>query len=198
LEVTGRVVVEGAEKAKVGGLSVGFAGDRESSARAEVNQDGTFTARLYPGDYQVEVDAGEEKWNVKSIRWESVDVFRKGLVVTDGSRPALEIVLSTDGGKVEGVALDPDDKPAAGATVVLVAESALRARRDAFHACTTDQYGRFHFENIRPGEYKLFAWDDVEANGWFDPELLKQGEATAETVTVQARGQVTSRVHVRR
>ncbi len=47
----------------------------------------------------------------------------------------------------------------------------------------------------RPGEYKLFAWDDVEQYDWFDPEFLKDFEARGESITVAAGGHSTTQLH---
>jgi hypothetical protein len=105
-------------------------------------------------------------------------------------------VLAPDGAQVDGVISDHDEKPVAGATVVLIAEAKLRSRSDSYHECTTDQYGRYHFENIRPGDYKLFAWDDPEANAWFDPEFLKSFEEKGERIVIPSRGRVVSNPHL--
>jgi hypothetical protein len=94
-----------------------------------------------------------------------------------------------------GVA-DQDGKPVAGATVVLIAEPKLRSRSDSYYKCTTDQYGRYRFENVRPGEYKLFAWDDPEPNAWFDPEFLQTVEAKGERITLQPKAHEVSNLHV--
>jgi len=55
----------------------------------------------------------------------------------------------------------------------------------------TDASGHFHFENVRPGDYKLFAWDDVEPNIWFDPECLKNFEDRGAPITLPVSGQAT-------
>ncbi len=154
----------------------------------------TFTTGLYPGRYQVY--AGTGKLIVKSIRADGVDVFADGLNIVEGSKPAIEIVLAPEGGQVSGVALDKDYKPAAGVTVLLVAEPKLRLRSDSFHETTTDQNGRYRFENIRPGDYKVFAWEDLERNSWFDPDFLKDVESKGEPVTLAANGQAAAQVHI--
>ncbi len=67
---------------------------------------------------------------VKSIRAGQADVLRDGLIVSEPGKTTLEIVLAADGGQIDGVALDKDDKPVAGATVLLVPEPVFRGRRD--------------------------------------------------------------------
>jgi hypothetical protein len=57
---------------------------------------------------------------IKSIHVGSTDVLRGGLTVSGAGKISLEIVLAPDGGQIDGVVLDKDDKPMAGATVILV------------------------------------------------------------------------------
>ena len=192
-EVTGRITVEDNGKINQSEARIGFLGDAES-ADATVEPNYTFAVRLYPGHYHVYFGSPDSKLIIKSIRSEGTDIYQKGLTVSDGSKVALEIVLAADGGEVEGVALDKDDKPAAGATVLLAA--ADRSRSDSFHTETTDQYGRYHFEDIRPGEYKVFAWEDIEPFVWFEANFLKDFEARGETVTLEAHGHATAQLHV--
>ena len=51
-----------------------------------------------------------------------------------------------------------------------------RTRIDLFKSTTSDQNGRFQFTDLAPGDYKVFAWDDVERYQWFDPEFVKDYE----------------------
>lgn len=149
----------------------------------------------FSGHYNLYVSA--PKLTVKSMRAANLDVLREGLsVAAGGGKTIVDVLLAADGGKVEGAALDREGKPVMGATVLLVAEPKLRSRYDSFHPAVADQHGRFHFENIRPGEYKLFAWDDVEENAWFDPEFLKKFEDSAVAVSVPANGQISAPIHV--
>jgi hypothetical protein len=114
-------------------------------------------------------------------------VLNNGLVVAQGATVQLEITVAADAGKVEGTA-------APGATVVLIPELKLRARNDLFKTATTDQTGHFEFTSVTPGEYKVFAWDDVEPGIWNDPEFLKEHEKKGEPVTVGSKGHETVKV----
>jgi hypothetical protein len=193
-DVSGHITVEGETKTKVPGSAISFAsgsGDNE----ALIREDNTFSTGLYEDRYQVYLDHTPDLV-IKSIRSAGIDVFGKGVDIPETGNVALEIVLAPDGGRVDGVVLDKEEKPFAGATAVLIARMELRSRRDSFHEVTTDQNGRFHFENVPPGDYKLFAWDDVEPNVWFDPEFLKKYESSAEAVVVPVKGQTTARVHL--
>jgi hypothetical protein len=40
-------------------------------------------------------------------------------------------------------------------------------------------------KNLDPGEYKVFAWEDVEAGAYMDPEFVKPVESQGESVTIR-------------
>jgi len=48
----------------------------------------------------------------------------------------------------------------------------------------TDQNGHFVLIGIAPGDYKLFAWEDIEPYSYFDPDVLKQFEDKGKPVHV--------------
>ena len=179
--VEGKVVMAGGGKLDFPGTIL-FDGGTDGSGTADIRDNGTFTVAVYPGRYDLYVVSPGTVPPIQSIRLRGEDVYEKGVAVP-GAGP-LEITLEKETGAVEGVVTGDDGKPAAGATVLLVGTP--RSRRDVFHSATTDQKGRYDFAEIRPGEYKLFVWDDVEPDQWFDPDYLKQFEARAEKVTIPA------------
>ncbi|MDR3701515.1 MAG: carboxypeptidase-like regulatory domain-containing protein [Candidatus Sulfopaludibacter sp.] len=96
--------------------------------------------------------------------------------------------MSHDGARIEGVVHDKEDQPVAGATVVLIPEPKLRFRHDLYQDANTDQLGRYHLAPVTPGEYKLFAWPDIEEGIWFDPDFLKDAEPQGLEITIDAKG----------
>jgi len=52
-----------------------------------------------------------------------------------------------------------------------------RFRSDMLRVANADLSGRFAFPNIVPGDYRLFAWEDVEMDAWLDPEFVKTYES---------------------
>lgn len=75
-----------------------------------------------------------------------------------------------------------------GAAVALV--PALR-RLSRFKEVTTDQFGEFHFEGIAPGEYKVFAWDHIEAGQYQDVQWLKKYEYKGQAFVAKPGGHET-------
>jgi hypothetical protein len=60
-----------------------------------------------------------------------------------------------------------------GATVVLVPDIFLRKRSSLYKTRRTDAFGKFRFDAISPGEYKVFAWEQIENGSWTDPDVLR-------------------------
>jgi hypothetical protein len=195
-EVTGHVTVENDDKAKLSGPFVEFDDGRSNPITALVTEDQTFKTSLPLGRYTILANQFGGDLIVRSVREQGRDIVEEGLTVNGPGKIAVEIVLAHDAGKLDGVALDADDKPAPGATVVLVPETRLRSHPDLFEQCESDQYGRFTIDGIAPGNYKVFAWDDVEPGMWWDAEFLKKYEPKAETVTIAAKGKAQVKVHL--
>jgi hypothetical protein len=53
---------------------------------------------------------------------------------------------------------------------------------------TADENGILSFKGLKPGEYRLIAWDDVENGAPYDPDFVKPYESKAKTVKVEASG----------
>jgi hypothetical protein len=159
-----------------------------------VNESVAEQKNVAPDHYQVMMGSLPEDAYIKAIRAGETDVLNDGFTVAPGASLHFEITLAADAGKVDGTVTGKDDQPGLGATVVLVPEARFRARSDLFKSATTDQFGHFEFATVPPGEYKVFAWDDVEPGIWNDPAFLKEYEKVGEPVTVAANGKETVKV----
>jgi hypothetical protein len=154
-----------------------------------VHKDGSFTVNhVAASQYQLQVQGASEDYYVKSARLGGKDIIESGIDGSHGISGPLEIVLTSSGGQVEGVVLNAEEQPATGAAVVLVPEPARRSQSRFYKETTTDQYGRYDIKGIAPGEYKLFAWDDVETGAYEDTEFLKNFEALGESVAIRDGG----------
>jgi hypothetical protein len=188
-ELKGRLHVEGRPVENLADLQImlepaasGFLG----WLTGRVHNDGSFTVNhVAPSQYQLSMQGAADDYYVRSASLGDKDVLDSGIDAARGVTGALEVVLSR-GGQVEGVVLNAEDQPATGAAVALVPEQ--RSLWRLYKENTTDQYGRYHIKGIAPGEYKLFAWEDVENGAYEDPEFLKGFEALGETVTVHEGG----------
>ena len=51
-----------------------------------------------------------------------------------------------------------------------------RDHSELFQRAIAALEGRFRFPSVPPGNYKLFAWEALEPNAYFDPEVLRPVE----------------------
>jgi len=184
-ELKGTVRIEGDEASPAEAPFLGYDRSRTlvgfdsfengSNPSAPVGNDGTFSLRtILPDRYHPWVV--HEPWNcwVKAILYENHDVKDEGIDLTNGITGPVEVVLSRTGGNVSGVVVDDDGKPVPGATALLLQKSdSYVAHYSTQYAAKADYQGRFQFRPIRPGEYRVLAWEDVPYLAWFDPEFMK-------------------------
>ena len=118
------------------------------------------------------------------------------LEVKDVSPDPLEILISPRAGQVAGAVQNPNtQQPAPQATVALVPQEKERRDRETYYRQTnTDASGRFTFKDLPPGQYKVFAWEDVESGAWVDPDFIKPVEDKGASVTLSESGQETVQV----
>jgi hypothetical protein len=190
LTVTGKLRVEDDAKMEASPIVVRLRRG-QGNDRGRVDDDRTFRMRnVARGRYDVVVDGLPAGFYVKSVRAGEADVTYAGLDLGGGAPPTLDILVSPKGGTVTGTVADAEGKPAAGATVVL----APKEKDRRYPQLGSDQFGRFKFTGVVPGEYTVYAWDDVEFTAWMDAEFLK--DAKGEAVTVGERASATVAVKV--
>jgi hypothetical protein len=158
-------------------------------ANTVVRQDGGFTFRdITPGKYTPTIVGAPQTFYLKSAQLGGNNLLESGLDLSGPPAAPLELVVSPKGGSVEGVVLTDDQKPVPGAVVVLVPDAARRQLWPLYKTVTADTSGRFVIGGLAPGEYKLFAWLDVESNAPMDPEFLRPYEERGVIVRVEEGG----------
>jgi hypothetical protein len=152
--------------------------------------DGTFVVSATPGDYRVNfapllnlvslpgpfltVPPGLANAYVKSITLGDIDVLTYGVHFDRPPASPLEIVIGTNPGVVDGTVASNTQDAVSGINVVLIPNA--RNRFDLFKTATTDPSGQFHLDRVPPGDYKLFAWDDLSDGAWQDPDFIRTYE----------------------
>jgi len=162
-----------------------------------VAEDGSFVIRsLAEGDYRVSVrEFGgllSDAFYLKSVRLGTSDALNDGLHFQGKSDAELEIVLGTDVATLRGSVVNQKHEPMPNAVVALIPYPTGSRREDLYKNGATDVAGEFQLRGIAPGDYIVFAWDDVEFGAWRDPEFTRSyesvgkrlhiGEAASETV----------------
>jgi len=151
---------------------------------AAMRRDNSFTVPTpLAGDYRISVGTPPGTY-VQSIRFGGQDVLRDGLHVDGPTSETLEIVVSPNAGRLEGD-VSANRQKFANATVVLVPPPALRQQTSLFQTVQSNAEGHFTFESIAPGNYKVFAWDDVESLAWLDAEFMQTIESRGTEVVIR-------------
>jgi hypothetical protein len=123
-------------------------------------------------------------------------VYNSGIVVAPQAFEPLELRVRTDGGSVIGTVLDGTMRPVAGATVSLAPLVQYRQNPALFRTATSDETGRFFVTGIRPGEYKLLAWESIQPGANMNAEILNDYRNNEYPVTVPANIQVETKITV--
>jgi protocatechuate 3,4-dioxygenase beta subunit len=134
-----------------------------------------------PGDYRISRSGAGY---IQSARLGSADVLKEGLHLDHQPEDFLEVVIGGTTASVEGRVTD-GTQAVSNAVIVLVPSPNLRQRSDRYYVAATDGNGRFQIQpQIVPGEYKAFAWKDIEPGAWQDPEVLQRYENQGQPVSV--------------
>ncbi|HEY2381052.1 MAG TPA: carboxypeptidase regulatory-like domain-containing protein [Terriglobia bacterium] len=141
-----------------------------------VAADGTFTmAGITPGDYALKVTAGSRAY-VKSARFGGIDALNPPFHI-DAGAGELDIAVSSNSGSLDAIVFDDKQSPIPDATIVLVPEPPKRNRTDLYDALGTDATGHAHLTGLAPGDYRIFAWDDIPADAWQDSDFIRPYES---------------------
>ena len=164
---------------------------RESFANiTRVASDGSFQWVDVPaGDYYVQIERegnSNDDWFVRSALSGGHDINESGFAVNGGTM-MLDLAVSANGGIVDGVVVDSKGQPVANAVVVAVPEARMRGRMDRYGKTVSDQGGRFSLRGVRPGDYTLFAWENVDGDAYYNPEFLKSYEGQGNALRVGER-----------
>jgi hypothetical protein len=156
------------------------------SGGGRVKEDGSFSVPMvHAGIYDVMVGSLPDDFYVKSIRYGQEDALNKPLTLLQGSFGALEITLQNGAARLTGLVKNDKSDPVRGATIVL--EPAPGDRKDLFKMITTDQNGSYSLAGITPGDYRVYAFEDLEQGAHQDRDYLKEFERYGEKITLAER-----------
>ncbi len=191
ISLPGEIRVEGDAEVDVSEWQV-FLRPREVTmmgvALGRVKQEGDFLVEnMFQDVYDVTVSGAPENFYLKAARLGDENVLEDGLDLTaaETAPGALELLLSPNAGRVEGVVLNDEDQPFSGSQVVLVPQGRRRKMQHLFKTATSDQNGAFSLAGIAPGQYNIFAWEDVEQGAWQDDEFLRDYEKESEDLEIE-------------
>jgi hypothetical protein len=191
IDLTGAVRLEGGafsgfEKLRVI-LQADYRNPVMGTLNGQVKPDGAFLIkRAAPTVYELAIARSPGVY-LKSIR--SGDKQLAGRRVDLSSKPEpLTIVLGADVGEVEGAVQNAAGDPVPRARVNVIAYGDHSDRGDLNRFGFTDEQGNFKITDVPPGDYKVFAWEDVPVGAPQDPQFRKPFEKQAAALRMEPNG----------
>src|SRR5262249_36596203 len=125
-------------------------------------------ATLAAGTYQLSIPGIPAPFFVQAARFgDGPNLMERGISLPHGTTESIEIMIAENGGEVRGTV-----RQAFASYVVLVPEGHVGLRPDLYKVVQTDNNGAYVIGGIAPGAYRLYAWDSVSGNPFFDSEYL--------------------------
>jgi len=189
LSVDGRLFIQSAETVDLRQASVGLLSadpDLLSPRSVSARTDGQFTlSGIVPANYVLDISNLPQALYVKAARFGDDDVLEKPLTLEP--KPvtnALQVLLGSDGGRLQVAAYNGNGDLQPGARFVLVPDPTRRHRREQYRDATSGEDGQAILRGIPPGSYKLFAWEDLEPNAYLNSDYLRIYEAFGVPVNI--------------
>jgi hypothetical protein len=151
-----------------------------------VSPDGKVQFGVVPeGKYALVIPVPTPDVYIADIRQSLRSVYDQG-EITVGKEAAepVEVILSANGGRIEGT-VEATDKTSGTVRVSLIPEGSRRDNLLLYRRASLVQ-GRFVLTDIPPGNYKLFAWEDLPVGADENSEFMSAYETRGRAVTVRA------------
>lgn len=163
-----------------------------------LKEDGSFRIVNVSADrYQIRATGLPDGYYVKSVRIGNQLAEDDFVDLTSGAVPTIHINVAEGAPQVNGTVTNDKQEPSSGATVVLIPEKESRRSRQEFvKVASTDQHGRFTVKNLDPGDYRIYAWEDIEHGSWMDPDVINPVESKGKKLTLKERGNETVALRV--
>jgi hypothetical protein len=138
---------------------------------------------VVPGEYDLRFNGLPSNVYVRDARYGNADVLTKPIRISSGNPDVLTITVSDKAGQIEGKIEDWATRQGVTTEVTLIPNQ-NRDLPGFYRSTSVDGSGHFKLGSIPPGDYKLFAWDDIRYE-YFDPDFLRRVEDKGVPVVVR-------------
>lgn len=87
---------------------------------------------------------------------------------------ALDLVVARHRGVTSGSVAGADSRASAGATIVFIPEEKFQRRVDRYPRATSDAEGKFRILSPPPGDYTVYAFENITGDAQYNPEFLQR------------------------
>jgi hypothetical protein len=164
---------------------------------ANVASDGAFVLRdVVPGlRYSlglIDLSQSEDiAGYVGTVRYDGGDTLRQPFTIGNASR--IEVQAGFRLGRIEAIVTE-DGKPQKGIPTVVILTSGISSGVDRL--AISDDAGKVVFDKLIPGDYFLFALEDVKEEFWFDRPINERLPGRGRRIRVEKGGTTTEVVEV--
>jgi hypothetical protein len=155
-----------------------FGSAANPQSTAQVGDDFKFTLpNVLPVRNVVALNGLPAGCYVKSTTYGAAGVPAEGVEMTGGG--TLDITLACDASQLDVVVLNEGEEVGWHAVVALVPDDG-----GPVTVATADDNGMLTLRNLKPGDYRLFAWADTEDGAPLDPDFRKSFESQAKPLKI--------------
>ena len=163
------------------------------NSNAQVDDSGKFTLTNVPAmSYRINVQGLPTGAYLIAGKFGSTDALGEPLQIDQSAPLALQVGFSP--GQVAVSVADSVGQPFSGAITVLI--PAARSRADLYKQATSDQSGQVTFTGVAPGDYKVFAWEDVPQGAYLNADFIQSFEDRGTSVHVDRASSISAQLKV--
>jgi hypothetical protein len=158
---------------------------------AAVHSDGSIRfSGVLPGTWMLSIEHLPEDVWIKTVSFGDIRSTGGQLVLPAGARGPLRVVLAANGGQLSGTVGD-EGQPRQATVVLVPMETELQLSPHAYRFTATDSRGAFIFKGVRPGGYRLFAFESIAPFAWMDPGILNSVAGLGQELVVNESERLT-------
>ena len=147
-------------------------------------------SEVTPGEYVFgQLDAQKTRFYPRALRISGTEQDHLGIRVAAGETARVEVSLAADFGTVAGRLKEPrasGEQSVRAASHYRVALAGTLGMRSV----QADQHGRFLFDHVVPGDYRICAWQDAVHEAVQSETLWRQAGPAVRTFPVEANSEV--------
>ena len=183
--------VSGLDMTQVGVMLRGEAALGAAASQPSDTQGSFLIEYILPGEYTVNLNALNRGLYLKRIMVGNLEVAPGDTIaIPPDFNQQIYVLVSPNGGRIDGVASNRSGEPMPNATITLLPlDMPQTAPGDLAPGLSkqtrTGTDGEFSLAGIRPGEYRLFAWEGTQSVPYLNAEFMGRFQARGERLSIQ-------------
>ncbi|HYM09868.1 MAG TPA: carboxypeptidase-like regulatory domain-containing protein [Bryobacterales bacterium] len=142
---------------------------------------------LWPGAYTIELVSPPNAY-LQRVLLGNKALEPPEVMVPEGAAATVRLAVAFDFARLRGVVKAPGGAaPLPQARVALAEPGGSPVR---FRTVQADQRGRWFFDRVRPGDYRLCAWPAIESDALYAPEIWQRAGRAVKQVAIEPSADV--------